>query len=81
MFNNPARKQSERILRLNWVPTGDPFRPLASSWSLHRPDEMAIIRTDDLAEVCNAAVIEKCKTSGIPSCQGEQMRSLTMCGK
>jgi hypothetical protein len=80
MLNNHLRKGSGRILRLNWVPTGDQFRPLASSWSLHRPDEMAIIRTDDLSEVCNPAVIEKCKTSRFAR-EGEQMRSLTMCGK
>ena len=32
MFNNHAREQSDRILRLNWGLTGDPFRPLMSSW-------------------------------------------------
>jgi hypothetical protein len=81
MLNNHALNESGRILRLNWVPTGDPFRPLASSWSLGMPDAMQMIRTPDLSEICNAAVIEKCKTSGIPSRQGGQMRSLTMCGK
>jgi hypothetical protein len=81
MLNNHLRKESAPILRLNWVPTGDQFRPLASSWSLHRPDEMTMIRMEDLSELCNAAVIDKCKTSGIPSRQGGQMRSLTMCGK
>lgn len=80
MLNNHLRKESGRILRLNWVPTGDQFRPLASSWSLHRPDEMAIIRTHDLSEVCNAAVIEKCKTSRFAR-EGKQTWSLTMCGK
>jgi hypothetical protein len=79
MFNNHALKECS--LRLNWVHTGDQSRPLASSWSLHRPDEMAIIRTHDLSEVCNPAVMEKCKTSGIPSRRGGQMRSLTMCGR
>ena len=80
MFNNPARKQSERILQLNWILTGDPFRPLISHWSLDMPDEMPMIRTPDLSGVCNAAVIEKCKTSRFAR-EGEQMRSLTMCGK
>lgn len=81
MFNNPARKQSERILQLNWILTGDPFRPLASSWSLGMPDATPIIRTHNLSEFCNPVVIEKCKTPGIRSREGEQIRALTMCGR
>ena len=65
MLNNHARQQSERILRLNWVLTGDPFRPLRSSWSLDIANERQIIRTPGLFEIGNAAVIEKCKTSVI----------------
>lgn len=78
MFNSLVLK--ECILRLNWVPTGDQFRPLASSWSLYKPDEMAIITTHDLSEACNTTVIEKCETQGFAH-QREQMRSLTMCGR
>ena len=65
MLNNHARQQSERILRLNWVLTGDPFRPLRSSWSLDIPNERQIIRTPGLFEIGNPAVMKKCETSVI----------------
>jgi hypothetical protein len=82
MLNNHARQQSERILRLNWVLTGDPFRPLRSSWSLDIPNERQIIRTPGLPDLCNPAVIKKCETSGIRGAREEdQARSLTMSGK
>jgi hypothetical protein len=64
MFNNPAPRPSGHILRLNWARTGDPFRPLGSRWSLYGVDEAAFTATARLFEICNAAVIEKCETSG-----------------
>ena len=81
MLNNHARQQSERILRLDWVLTVDPFRPLRSSWSLDIPNERQIIRTPGLFEIGNAAVIKKCETSVIRAREEDQARSLTMCGK
>jgi hypothetical protein len=81
MLNNHALNESGRILRLTWVLTGDPFRPLCSTWSLDMPDEMQMIRTPDLSEICNAAVMGKCETLGIRAREREQARSLTMCGK
>jgi hypothetical protein len=62
MLNNHLRKESGRILRLNWGLTGDPFRPLISHWSLHTSGESQMIGTPGLAEVCNAAVMERCET-------------------
>jgi hypothetical protein len=81
MLNNQARKESGRILRLSWVLTGDPFRPLTSRWSLYMPNEMPMIRTPGFSEVCNAAVTEKCETSMTRRHERNQVRSLTMCGK
>jgi hypothetical protein len=80
MLKNHVLNESGRILRLNWVATGDQFKPLASSWSLHRPDENQTVGTPGLSEVCNPAVIEKCKTSRFAR-EGGPTRSLTMCGE
>jgi hypothetical protein len=81
MFKIHARKQSERILRLNWVLTGDQSRPLISRWSIDMADETPVIRTPGHSQICNAAVIEKCETSGIRAREANRARSLTMCGK
>lgn len=80
MFNNHAREQSDRILRLNWGLTGDPFRPLMSSWFLDLPDETPMV-APGACEICNAAVIEKCKTSVTRGGDGARCAPLSMCGK
>jgi hypothetical protein len=80
MCNTHARQQSERILQLNWVLTGNSSRPLYSRWSLHAVDETAMTRTPGLSQICNAAVIEKCETSVTRAREETQARSLAICG-
>jgi hypothetical protein len=80
MFNNNARRQSEHFLRLNWVLTGDHFRPLRSTWSPCSAEETPMIGTPRCSVVCNAVVTEKCNTSGTRAAK-RQARSLTMSGR
>jgi hypothetical protein len=80
MFSNRAVKQSERILQLNWALTDNGSQPLRSYWSLARPYAPSWSRMHDLAEVCNAPVIERCETS-VSHARRHTARSLTVCGK
>ena len=80
MCNNRTYKFN-RILRLNWLATGDPARPLRARWSLQAPGEPPSFRADDLFDACNAAVIEAWETALAPRQERKQLRPLTMCRK
>jgi hypothetical protein len=69
-----------RVLRLNWIATGDQARPVRSSWSLDIPDGIAASRTRDPSDVCNATVTGKCETS-VGRARRETSQALTACGK
>jgi hypothetical protein len=79
MFNNNARRQSERSLRLHWFLTGDQSWPLGSAWSIDLPQGPQTIQMAAVQERCNVAVIEKCETP--VSRQGRVARSLTICAR
>ncbi len=71
-----------RVLRLNWIATGDQDRPLRSRWSLNLSDGISVGRLGDLPNACNETVIGTCETSvGRAGKEASQVRCLTMCGK
>lgn len=62
MFKKHACEQRKSILQVHWILTGDPLRPLRSSWSLETPYERPALEADRACEVCNTAVMERCET-------------------
>lgn len=49
----------DRVLRLNWLATGDQLKPLRSTWSLDISQGV----TADVAPGCNAFVMRECETA------------------
>ncbi len=69
-----------RVLRLNWIATGDKDTPLRSNWSLDLPDGISVNRLRDLSRVCNETVIGTWETS-VGRARREAGQALTVCGK